>query len=174
MRKIKIRKGFHLPFPFIWLGLPFWVKKNKVTIRSKKFKFTDSCMFNLHDEDQWDVNKLFGFSIGHHHHGSSFRFGWRPILENNTIEIVAYEYHDGVRQKTMPICEVKLNEWYMFNIIYNPQTQISQYFVNHEFVFSKSFKNIFKLKKRWGMGYTLGLYFGGNEKAPQDIIIYKK
>jgi len=24
------------------------------------------------------------------------------------------------------------------------------------------------------LGYTLGVYFGGNEKAPQDITIYKR
>ena len=93
------------------------------------FMFTDSCMFDLHDEDQWDVNKLFGFSIGHHHNNSSFRFGWRPLLNNMTIEIVAYEYHDGWRMKTMPICEVKLNKWYKFKIIYLPHIDRSYYSV---------------------------------------------
>ena len=63
MRKIVIRKGFHYPFPFFPTALPFCVKKNKVNIRTRYVKFTDSCMFDLHDEDQHDVNKLYGFSI---------------------------------------------------------------------------------------------------------------
>ena len=36
------------------------------------------------------------------------------------------------------------------------------------------FTNDVKLAKKSGLGYTLGVYFGGNEKAPQDITIYKK
>jgi len=139
--------------------------------------FTDSCMFNLHDEDQWDVNKLFGFSIGNHHSGSSFRFGWRPILKNNTIEIVAYEYHDGIRQKTMPIAEVKLNKWYQYQIGYFPRLNRTHYVINDSEIINGTnyqFSNDFTLKKKSGLGYTLGVYFGGNEKAPQNIVICKK
>lgn len=170
---MKIKRGRHYPY-LIPIALPFWVKKKDSTVRSKRFQFTSSCMFDLHDEDQWDVNKLFGFSIGHHHKGSSFRFGWRPILKNNTIEIVAYEYHDGVRQKTMPICEVNLYKWNRFTIIYSHKIQKSHYYVNEEYVNSRHLSNNVNLKKKWGLGYTLGLYFGGNEKAPQDIIINRK
>ena len=89
MIRIKIKKGRHYPY-LIPIAFPFWVKKNDVNSRKARFMFTDSCMFDLKDEDQWDVNKLFGFSIGHHHNNSSFRFGWRPLLNKNTIEIVAY------------------------------------------------------------------------------------
>ena len=169
MRKIKIRKGFHYPFPFIWLAFPFWVKKNSPTFRKANFMFTDSCMFDLHDEDQWDVNKLFGFSIGYHHK-TSFRFGWRPKLKENKIQVVAYEYHDGVRQRTKPIIGLlELNKWYDFTIIYDPKQKISYYFVKKGVT-----TNEVNIKKNWGLGYTLGAYFGGNEKAPQDIIIYRK
>jgi len=165
--KIKIKKGRHYPW-LIPIGLPICVRKKTSTFRSANFMFTDSCMFDLHDEDQWDVNKLFGFSIGHHQKGTSFRFGWRPLLNNMTIEIVAYEYHDGFRLRTMPICEVELNKWHEFIISYNPQKQKTFYFVN-----KKSFSNNVSLAKKSGLGYTLGVYFGGNEKAPQDITIYK-
>lgn len=170
--KIKIKKGRHYPFLLPWT-LPFWIRKGGITAgygqRSARFQFTESCLFDLHDEDQHDVNKLFGFSIGNHHKGSSFRFGWRPKLKNATIEIVAYEYHDGVRQKTMVICEVEINRWYKYDILYSAHAQRTTYFVNNF-----AFRNTFELKKKYGLGYTLGVYFGGNEKAPQDIIIYKK
>lgn len=178
--KIKIKRGRHYPFLLPW-ALPIWVKKNEGTFRTAKFLFTDSCMFDLHDEDQWDVNKLFGFSIGHHQKGSSFRFGWRPKLETMTIEIVAYEYHDGLRFKTMPICEVEPNKVYKFRVGYLPHIDRSYYNVSDTKTgklikdrFIVDFANDVKLAKKSGLGYTLGVYFGGNEKAPQDIIIYKK
>ena len=165
--KIKIKKNKHYPF-LIPIFFPFWVKKNSTSSRKAKFKFTESCLFNLVDEDQHDVNKLFGFSIGFHHN-TSFRFGWRPILSKRKIEIVAYEYHDGIRQKTMPIRRIDINQWYNFKISYNRPKQLSNYRIDNI-----SFSNSFKLKKQtYGLGYTLGIYFGGNEDAPQDIIIYK-
>jgi hypothetical protein len=168
MTRITIKKGRHYPY-LIPIVFPFCVKKNDNNFRTAEFMFTESCMFDLHDEDQWDVNKLFGFSIGHHQRGSSFRFGWRPILNENLIEIVGYEYHDGIRQKTMPICKVKLYKWHKFIISYNNETNKSIYFVNNI-----KFVNDVNLIKKSGLGYTLGVYFGGNEKAPQDITIFKK
>jgi hypothetical protein len=166
--KIKIGKGHHYPW-LIPIAFPVWVSKKNGKLRMANFMFTESCLFDLHDEDQWDVNKLFGFSIGHHQKKSSFRFGWRPKLETGKIEIVAYEYHDNVRQKTMPICEVEINKWYKYCISYRPYSNRSYYFVGDD-----GFHNDINLKKKWGLGYTLGVYFGGNEKAPQDVIIYKK
>ncbi len=130
--------------------------------------FTESCLFDLKDEDQHDVNKLFGFSIGYHHY-TSFRFGWRPILKNKTIQIVVYEYHEGVRMATLPICELNLNQWYDFKLKYSQQQEKTFYDVN-----GFNFSNDVILEKKFGWGYTLGVYFGGNEKAPQKIIIYRK
>lgn len=135
--------------------------------------FNDTCMFDLHDEDQHDVNKLFGFSIGYHHK-TSFRFGWRPKIENKTIEIVAYEYQNGIRQTTIPICEIQLNKWYSFKLIYSPEKQTSTYKVSRSSVDYKITSNDVKLNKSHGLGYTLRPYFGGNEKAPQKIIIFKQ
>lgn len=178
--KIRIKKGRHYPY-LIPIAFPFWVRKNEGSFRTAKFMFTDSCMFDLKDEDQWDVNKLFGFSIGHHHERSSFRFGWRPLLNNGTIEIVGYEYHDGWRMKTMSICEVQLDKWYKFRVGYLPYIDRTQYLIMDEETDKLikdreiyEFSNDVKLAKKSGLGYTLGVYFGGNEKAPQDIIIFKK
>lgn len=168
MIKIKIGKGKHYPWS-IPIAIPFWVKKRNINFRIAEFMFSRSCLFNLYDEDQHDVNKLFGFSIGHHQKQSSFRFGWRPLLDEQLIEIVGYEYHDGVRQPTIPICKVSLNEWHKFTISYNNIINRTFYFVDHNSVMKETI-----LKKKHGLGYTLGVYFGGNERAPQDIVIYKK
>lgn len=166
--KITIKKGRHYPW-LIPLGLPIYVRKKTSTIRIFNFMFSSSCLFDLHNEDEHDVNKLFGFSIGHHHKCNSFRFGWRPILKNKSIEIVAYEYHNGIRQKTIPIREVNINEWHEYMISYNPIKNRIYYFID-----KKTFYIPLDLKKKHGFGYTLGIYFGGNEKAPQDIVINKK
>jgi hypothetical protein len=182
--RIKIKKGNHYPFPY-YLGMPKWVNENKITTMAMEFMFMDSCIYDLKDEDQGDVNKLFGFSIGYHHK-TSFRFGWRADLKTNTIEIVAYEYHDKVRQATMHICNIATRKSAYFLLCYYPdgKTEYAVYQDNTEYMkFEENIKpnvidttltNIVNIKKKSGLGYTLGLYFGGNETAPQDIIIYRK
>jgi hypothetical protein len=165
--KIIIRKNSHRPFPYFALRMP--VCTRKITLSTRRFMFTKSCLYDLKDEDQYDVNKLFGFSIGFHH-TTSFRFGWRADLKTNTIEIVAYEYHDTIRQETMHVCNVEIDKWHEFALYYFPDVQKTWYLVDNFPILS----NYFKLKKNSGLGYRLGLYFGGNEKAPQDILIYRK
>ena len=136
----------------------------------RAFMFNESCLYDLKDVDQFDVNKLFGFSIGYHHK-TSFRFGWRADLKTRTIEIVAYEYHDNVRQTTMPICKIELNTWVYFELNYSPEGQTEYVVIDNKEIVLKNTVNIIKNS---GLGYTLGLYFGGNEVAPQDIIVYRK
>jgi len=166
-----IKKGRNYPFLGFINVFPKCVKKDKPTYMRRCFRFTESCLFDLHDEDQHDVNKLFGFSIGWHHK-TSFRFGWRPILETGQIEIVCYEYHNGVRQLTKPIRKIEINSSYQFELSYHPLEQKTEYTILN----TKKLINLFEkpyLKKKSGLGYTLNLYFGGNEKAPQDIVIHK-
>lgn len=170
MKRIKIKKGKHypglLPFSFPW---PVWMRKDKTKTLTAEFMFTDTCLYDLQDEDQWDINKLFGFSIGHHHKHGSFRFGWRPILEGNLIEILGYEYHNGVRQKPIPICKLPLNQWNKFKISYSNDRCRTIYEVNNITVVNPVF-----LERDRGLGYRLGVYFGGNETSPHDIIIFKR
>lgn len=170
-----IFKGCHYPFPFFFLTSPKWVKKDKPTSMTRCFRFTKSCLFDLKDEDQWDVNKLFGFSIGFHHN-TSFRFGWRPLLETGQIEIVRYEYHNGVRQPTGRICPVDINKPYQFELTYFPCEQKTHYRIIEKgsLIEVREIRSLFKkpyLKKKYGLGYLLGIYFGGNETAPQKIKI---
>lgn len=168
MMKIQIKKNRHYPFPPKPTILPVFVKRFDDTIMKHSFLFTKTCLFDLIDNDQHDVNKLFGFSIGLHH-TTSFRFGWRPILKNNTIQIVACEYHEKIRQKTIIITELDIDKWYDFELRYSPVLGITTYYCDNHTV-----TNEFNLKKDFGWGYSLCTYFGGNEKAPQNIIIYMK
>lgn len=167
--KIVIRKNNHYPFPCIPIGWPLFI--NSITTREASFKFTNSCMYNLHDNDQHDINKLFGFSIGKHHL-NSFRFGWRPILEENKIEIVSYEYQNGVRKKAYTLCRINVNDTIKLTVTYNKKGECITYNATVNGVNYTHF-SYSVIKSSSFIGYTLGLYFGGNKRAPHDIIIYK-
>jgi hypothetical protein len=169
--KLKIPKNKRRPFPYFAIYLPLIINRDKPFILTKHFKFTDSSIYLFHDEDQHDVNKLFGFSIGLHH-DNSIRFGWRPNKDLSRMEIVGYEYRDKIRIPTIPICEVKLNKWYKYELIYHNKTNEIEYSViDNDKVYN--FKHQLKMKNKYNWGYKLDLYFGGNKKAPHDIIIYK-
>ena len=167
-----IRKNCRRPILHSPIGLPHLVIRSKKNTMSRTYMFTGSCLYDLKDEDQGDVNKLFGYSLGLHHN-NSFRFGWRANIKNATIEIVAYEYHDKVRSVT-PISEVKLNEWYTYDIDYERFGWIQYSVYDKDGIRIKFFGHPHHMKHKYNIGYTLGLYFGGNEKAPQDITLYKK
>lgn len=167
--KIKIKKGKHNPFPYINFPKLVFLRKNKYYLLSKIIKFNESAIYNFEDIDQHDINKLYGFSIGYHHK-NSIRFGWRPNKTLNKIEIVGYEYINGLRVPEIPICEVELNEWYLFDIEYFPETKSIVYTVeNNSNKFST--EHPIKLKRKLNIGYHLYLYFGGNRTAPHDIKI---
>lgn len=175
MMKKVIKKNRRRPFPFIHLFPLKIVSQKQSFVIEKWVKFTDSAIYSFDDEDQHDVNKLFGFSIGYHHK-NSFRFGWRPNYDLSKMEIVGYEYHDGIRIPTIPICDVQLNKWYKYAIIYFSLIKEVKYCVYDEdgnTICAEETSSI-NLKHRLNFGYKLYLYFGGNKKAPHDITIYMR
>jgi hypothetical protein len=171
MKKL-IPKNKRRPFPYFDFFIPVLIKKDKDYSITRYFRFTESAIYHFNDEDQYDVNKLFGFSFGWHHK-NSVRFGWRPNGDLTKIEIVGYEYINKLRVPTIPICDVKLNEWYKYQLKYRGGTfgQIEYSVTDGE----KQFDTVhpITLKKKINLGYRLYLYFGGNKKAPHDIVIYQ-
>lgn len=173
MKKIIVKKGNHRSYSFF--PKIYVLNRYKSFEINRCFKFTESAFYDLHDEDQGDVNKLFGFSIGYHHNNSC-RFGWRPLLEENLIEIVGYEYREGTRLLTEHIGKVEIDVWYEYSIEYLPK-------------YDSIFYNVFDVERmlqvgdlyteielKWLMnfGYGLNFYFGGNETAPHDIVVYRR
>lgn len=170
--KKKIRKGYRRPFPFFNISLPILFKPGRIYTETKYIKFTNSCIYEF-DDGYRGVNKLFGFSIGFHHN-NSFRFGWRPNKNLDKIEVVGYEYIGGFRSSYVKLTELELNELYVFSISYIPQLDIVRYCVKNEKTNEKYFATTpFKRKRKYSVGYKLGLYFGGIYKAPQEIIVFK-
>ena len=169
--KLVIPKNFRRPFPYFGIFFPILIRKDKPFSITKRFKFTESTIYYFDDDDQYDVNKLFGFSVGMHHN-NSVRFGWRPNSDLSKIEIVGYEYHNKLRIPTIPICEINLNSWYEFGLKYNHKTGYIEYYVT-DGDYTNSLQHPIKLKSKINLGYKLDLYFGGNKPAPHKIIIYK-
>jgi len=170
--KLIIPKNFRRPFPYFGIFLPIIINRGKSFTITKKFKFTESTIYQFNDNDQHDVNKLFGFSIGFHH-VNSFRFGWRPNADLTKIEIVAYEYHDKIRIPTIPIREVELNRWYEYRLEYVAGRNEVHYIIMENSEYGAGVTSPIILKNKLNWGYKLDLYFGGNKKAPHKIIFYK-
>lgn len=169
MKKVisKNKRRPHWSFEFI----PILINREKDFEIAKCIVFSDSAIYKFDDEDQHDVNKLFGFSLGWHHK-NSVRFGWRPNCDLSRIEIVGYEYINGLRLSTIPICEVDLNKVYKYRLTYNHQLERIEYWISDGDNQNATCHPV-SIKRKYTLGYKLGLYFGGNKKAPHDIIIYE-
>lgn len=143
---------------------PFFDKKKKICY---EVVFNESCLYGFGDEDEFAINKLFGFSAGLHHKNSA-RFGWRA--DGNEIEISSYCYKNKKRNiKT--IRNVEIDKIYIFSIE-NAGT-------NYEFKIMTDLGNIIgyagisKLDTV-KFGYELFPYFGGDKTAPHKIEIHMR
>lgn len=128
-------------------------------------KFNKSCAYFLNEIDQYDVNKLFGFSNGFFHHQDSVRFGWNYL--DHKIVIYAYIYENGKRISSY-ICRLELETENKLTIFVENDCYVFQ--VEKLKTGLKSKVKIFKSKK-FTFGYNLWPYFGGNNAAPHDMSI---
>lgn len=160
MKKQIILKGFHRPLQLI----PACFRNMKIgkTFKfSKTIVFTDSCKYDLKSLDQYDWNKLFGIST-ERIHKDSWRFAWRN-LNNNSVEVCAYCYDNGKRW-TSGITILPFDTPHTFTIERDEDGYIL-FKVNGKYL-----AVVHDEKKRkffWGCG----LYFGGNRRAPHNIVI---
>ncbi len=116
-------------------------------------------------ENQWDINKLFGFSdCNTPHHENSARFGWRWL--DNTLEIFAYCYVNGERISEK-IGNATLLESQYYEIYLNADAYV--------FRFQDQLVSIPRAPTcDAGVYYMLHPYFGGDEFAPHTIRIQIK
>ena len=117
------------------------------------------------EENQYDINKLFGFSdCNSHHQQHSARFGWRWVADS--VEIFAYSYVNGERisellGRTAPF-QADRYQLMLTDSAYVYQFNEKEYSIPR----TRSCDQ--------GVYYLLFPYFGGDETAPQDINIYIK
>ncbi len=130
------------------------------------FQFLNNPCYVLGNEDDWDINKLFGISFGPEHHKNSFRIGWRPT-NDNMISLHSYYYNHGTRKDSF-IYAINYNSVVDGGITIDREagkitTWIS---VNGNSVWSKIDFN-FDDVSLWS--FRLFPYFGGNARATHDI-----
>lgn len=163
MKKFLIEKGKHSAKGWN-VGLTL---SRKLSFRAK---LDDSCLYHFGDVDDYDINKLFGFSTTWFHHKQSARVGWR--CSGNKFDIVTYSYNNGVRsiKDSDLLGTVEPGEVFYCTI----EDTESEYI----YTFQKGFDEHILTrsdpkKKDWFFfHYLLFPYFGGNRVAPYDMSIY--
>jgi hypothetical protein len=111
--------------------------------------------------NQYDINKLYGFSEGINHQYNSARMGWR--WSSDSLRLFGYVYNNGTRISeeistisigdTIPCSIQVIDSTYQFKVG-NKQIQLSRTAVGDS-----------------ANGYQLYPYFGGDELSPQLIRI---
>lgn len=127
-------------------------------------RFDSSCIYQTTDpQNQWDINKLYGFSDnGALHQNYSARFGWR--WSEGALRLFAYTYNNAVRE-SKEIAAVPIGQ--------DVHCGIS--ILKGSYVFTVDEKSVTMPRlstTATAKGYQLYPYFGGDEAAPHDVRIW--
>jgi len=134
-------------------------------IRKKiSFLFSPSCLYST--TDNLSVNKLFGWSYGHHH-TDSVRVGWRPD-GNGKICLFFYCYNKKTRF-IQHFTTVDVSEEYTMKISIQKKYILFELYKIGD-ITSRGTIPFIRPWFRWG--YFLYFYFGGKNPAPQDMTAY--
>lgn len=112
-------------------------------------KFDSTIIYNLKNDDQYDLNKLPGWSKNINPRHTSHRIGFRLNNSKELIEMYNYRYFYKEREYREEISD---------SLLYGV------YEIGEEIIISYPDS----------LNINTNLYFGGNEKAPHDINIYIK
>ena len=128
-------------------------------------KFDSSCIYQtIEPSNQYDINKLYGFTEGNNNHVNSARIGWG--WNDGALRLYAYAYADGIRNTTE-----------ITSVAIGPSVHASIIISAKEYIFSVDGKTV-SLPRAVGdmvvSGYWQYPYFGGDEVAPHTIYVYIK
>lgn len=124
--------------------------------------FDSSAIYTTIDpNNQYDINKLYGFSEGFNHQYNSARIGWR--WSNDSLRLFGYVYNNGTRVSS-EISAVNIGDTIRCSI--SLLDSFYQFKVNQR-VLTLSRTAVGSVAS----GYQLYPYFGGDETAPQPITI---
>lgn len=143
-----------------------------------EFKFDRSAVYRFDNiEDQYRINKLYGFSDSWSHHSRhSARLGWRYIPSKDEIEILLYCHVLGEEKSTL-IRTIDFDILYKGRIVITDKHYFGfvvdnypvNYIINSRAVIKRNL-NINPV----GLKYRLYPYFGGRNPATHDMIFYVK
>ena len=130
-----------------------------------KVKFDSSAIYTTVDPlNQYDINKLYGFTEGQDPHVNSARIGW--AFNDGKLRLYAYAYKNQQRlsQEISTInigevinCAIKFDSLNYIFIVKDREVKLSR-----------------ALAGITAQGYQLFPYFGGDEVAPHPIRIFIK
>lgn len=169
MKQYKVKKGKHDFRPF-----QFGLYYNKTSL-FYKVKFDSSCRYDLGDEDQKDINKLFGLgyfswfkSISH---TDSARFGWNYNRDNDRINLYSYCYVNGNPNFDYynPICHCKIDQEYEMYLGISLNNYNFIVWEGNNILNEGSISIPHNHKKK--ISFLLSPYFGGNKTAPHPMMI---
>jgi hypothetical protein len=149
-------------------GTNFSVCAGKRTLRFR-VRFSPTCIYDLGNNNQWDINKLYGLSQGYHQTDSA-RFGWRWLLAEQKIEVLSYCYVGGVRRPAQRICLLDPGQVAAFKLTVQDTVYTFQYLSTT----GKLLAEVREPRKHAGLestNYKLFPYFGGDEVAPHTMDI---
>jgi hypothetical protein len=129
-------------------------------------KFDSSAIYQtINPANQYDINKLFGFSDNNAtHHLFSARIGWR--WSDNALRLFGYVYNNGI-QENKEIVAVTIGQEISCSIKCNT--------TNYTITANGNTITMPRLSTTpLAKGYQLYPYFGGDELAPHDITILIK
>jgi len=126
--------------------------------------FDESAIYETENPiNQYDINKLLGFSdCNSHHHTHSARFGWRWL--DGSLDIHAYAYVNGERI-TERIGIVELNQAYNYELSFSDRA----YYFSLQGYPTVTIPRVNTCN--YGIYYMLFPYFGGDESAPHKVSI---
>lgn len=125
--------------------------------------FDSSCIYKTIDtNNQYDINKLFGFSdCNSHHLVNSARVGWR--WSNDSLRLFAFvHYNRNILYKEMTTAQIAIPVTCMIVCDGN----------DYVFTINNTHAVMPRYCNQKGLGhYLLYPYFGGDEKSPHNIFI---
>jgi hypothetical protein len=127
-------------------------------------RFDSSAIYRSRNPaNQYDINKLYGFSDNDSaHHSYSARFGWR--WSGNALRLFAYIYNRGeVMSKELGTIAIGAE------VPCSIQATTSSYLFTVNGITERLPRMSSTPKAK---GYKLYPYFGGDEAAPHDVTIY--
>jgi hypothetical protein len=166
----RIPHNKHRARPLYWLQWwpvfhnPVMIARQVVFPFAARYQFTGDAV-----KDQADHNKLFGVAFGKVHYLSA-RFGWRYDPVKDKFILSAYCYLNGTPHMD-DLCECRVNERYVCRLLISHTDYIFQV-VNDRFNLIADYHITKGHRRKWSV--LLGLYFGGNQKAPVPIEIEMK
>lgn len=129
--------------------------------------FTESCIYEIPNDIEFDTNKLIGISDSYIHLNHSVRIGWRYY--KGQLEILSYVRKNKVIH-LQHMCYVEINQPYFFSVeIKNDRYILICKKVGG--VYKPVNVEVSRTSDYNGIRYKLFPYFGGNNPAPHDITI---